>query len=113
MALRFSLLKITIINDQFKLLLNEEYPKDSSRRMFWTYNPPPFPLSRRELYDIKNDFRETRNIAESNPDIMRILMESVDPYRQAAKDISLQTFRGQKALDKETEERLRALGYIK
>jgi arylsulfatase A-like enzyme len=113
MALRFSLLKITIINDRFKLILNEEYPKDSSRRIFWTYNPPPFSLSRRELYDIKNDFRETKNIAETNPEAVRMLMDSVEPFRQTAKEISLQTFRGQRALDKETEERLRALGYIK
>jgi arylsulfatase A-like enzyme len=113
MALRFSLLKITISDDQFKLILNEDYPQNSSAPVFWTYSPPPFQLSKRELYDIQKDFQEKKNIAEANPAAVRQLMDSVDLHRQAANQISLLTFRGRKGLDKETEERLRALGYIK
>jgi arylsulfatase A-like enzyme len=113
MTLRFSLLKLTIINNHFKLIINEDYPKNSSQPVFWTYSPPPFQLSKRELYDIKTDFQETKNTAEANPDTVRLLMDSVDLHRQAADQISRQTFRGRQGLDKKMEERLRALGYIK
>jgi arylsulfatase A-like enzyme/Flp pilus assembly protein TadD len=64
---------------------------------------------RPELYDRTADPRETRNLAAERPELARLLKDDLDgALREATRTATAQ----QVPIDAETEEKLRALGYL-
>jgi arylsulfatase A-like enzyme len=97
--------KITLIRNGYKLMLNNDFGQPPE-----TYLPVPPPIALVELYDIKNDPLERNNIAPQNEDIVRALIDKIYAiYESSAKE----TAKKRKGLDKELEETMRALGYIR
>ncbi len=62
-----------------------------------------------ELYDLKNDPKETKNLADSHPEKVRELEALVQKLRQGTKPFE----EAAAPIDADTEEALRALGYIR
>lgn len=62
-----------------------------------------------ELYDEKSDPRETRNLIEEKPSIAKALRSQLDEIIDSQ---SSESAKGPQKMDPETEEKLRALGYI-
>jgi hypothetical protein len=88
-----------------KLILNKVFsPKELT---FYLYPPPQTPPV--ELYDLREDPAEKKNIADTQADLVRRLTAQMDGLfknarpRQAAKT----------KMTKELEDQLRALGYIR
>ncbi|NOR13136.1 MAG: sulfatase-like hydrolase/transferase [Candidatus Aminicenantes bacterium] len=97
--------KITLIRNGYKLMLNNDFGQPPE-----TYLPVPPPIALVELYDIKTDPLERNNIAPQNEDIVRALIDKIYAiYESSAKE----TAKKRKGLDKELEETMRALGYIR
>jgi arylsulfatase A-like enzyme len=67
---------------------------------------PPFDL----LYDLQQDPGETRDVAPKFPAELQRLRDEVDAYRRRGSGAEIPRSTGD--LDPETEERLRALGYL-
>jgi len=97
--------KITLIRNGYKLILNNDFGQPPE-----SYLPVPAPIALVELYDIKNDPLERNNIAPQNEDIVRDLIDKISAiYESHAKE----KVKKRKGLDKELEETMRALGYIR
>ncbi len=97
--------KITLIRNGYKLMLNNDFGQPPE-----TYLPVPPPIALVELYDIKNDPLERNNIAPQNEDIVRDLIDKISAiYESSAKE----KVKKRKGLNKELEETMRALGYIR
>lgn len=65
---------------------------------------------RRELYDLEADPRETRNLAEAEPQRADALAASLEGF--LTRFSREEAARGPQAIDSETAERLQALGYV-
>lgn len=114
-VISYILLKTCIIKNNYKLIINENYPnpKKQPTYLFANISPPPYLLEKMELYNIKNDSLEKKNLANQDEKKMQELKELINQYYQSAKEIS-RIKRIEKPMhDKKMEERLRALGYIR
>ena len=100
-SFNYSLLKISVIKENHKLILNENI------------RTTPFPLDRIELYNIARDPAENNNVADHEREAVQELMELINPFYLQSKEIGLNNKTGKAMIDKELEEKLRALGYIK
>jgi arylsulfatase A-like enzyme len=98
--------KISLIQGRYKFILNEKFPD----RAYTYFSPPPPDVPPIELFDLRQDPFERRNLANQEGEVARRMLQQAQTFLQAAKREGL----SKKALmDKELEERLRALGYIK
>jgi len=97
--------KVTLIHKQYKLVLNQDFGRSPE-----TYLPVPPPVALVELYDIKNDPLENENIAPQNEDIVKDLIDHIYALYEST---TREKAKKRKGLDKELEETLRALGYIR
>jgi hypothetical protein len=75
------------------------------------YDPPPPHLDEVELFDLTGDPGEKKNIADSNRPVSQELLARIIKYLEALE-------RGERKdkksiIDKELQERLKALGYIR
>jgi arylsulfatase A-like enzyme len=89
----------------FKLILNRDYGHPPEH-----YLPVPPPIARIELYDMKNDPLERQNIADQNPKLVRELIDKIYVNHPIKSD---KAGKKKTTLDKDFEETLRALGYIR
>jgi hypothetical protein len=95
--------KIAINSNKLKLILNNDFGQ--ARELFGPYNPP---TSKVELYDLRNDHSEKKNLAHQEEEIVRLLLKKIyelypiGPEKKKKKEI-----------DEELKETLRALGYIR
>lgn len=97
--------RITLNEGRMKLILNKVFSQQALT--FYHYPPPPTPPV--ELYDLREDPAEKKNIADVQPDLARRLTARMDGLfknarpRQPAKT----------KMTKELEDQLRTLGYIR
>ena len=98
-------IKISMDWNGFKFILNNDHGKPPEH-----YLPVPPPIAQVELYDKNNDPYERYNIAEQNKDIVR---EFIDKIYQAFESSAEWGKKKRKGIDKELEETMRALGYIR
>ncbi len=97
--------KVTLIRNGYKLVMNHDFGQPPE-----TYLPVPPPIGLVELYDISKDPFEMNNIAPQNEDIVRDLIDQIYVlYEGSGKEAA----KKRKGLDKELEETMRALGYIR
>ena len=88
-----------------KLISNEEFPPE-----FLSYfQIPPPEVEKLEIYNLENDYAETRNVVNQNPNLAR---ELVDFFKINYIE-SLKVIPQKSEINKEVQEQLRALGYIK
>lgn len=115
LILRYLMLNISMIDGNRKLIVNEPYPDPGGgeKTRFWRIAPPPFEFSPREFYDLAADPGETRNLAGAFTGPVSELMEKLRPHIGAARESTRLERTARPSLDKQMEERLRALGYIK
>ncbi len=82
-------------------------PLQGLRTKDWKYIEAPLP----ELYDLRKDPRETVNLIEKNPRVAQRLQTKM--WETIAKNSSIASSKIQRPeMDKETQERLKSLGYI-
>jgi arylsulfatase A-like enzyme len=97
---------ISLIQGRYKFILNEKFPA----RAFSYFSPPPAQPPPVELYDLRTDPQERKNLANQEGEVARRMLQQAQTFLQAAKR---EGFSKKALMDKELEERLRALGYIK
>ena len=97
--------RIAISQNEFKLVLNNDFGLPPEQ-----YFPCPPPIAQVELYDLKKDPQEKKNISREKIEMVQSLLKKiyelyeVEPGKELLKS---------KEMDKELEEVLRALGYIR
>lgn len=97
--------KISMNRGSKKLILNKKFkPQDKS-----FFVPPPPSIDPVEIFDIERDPQERRNAADRNAALANQIIEAINSLYQKAK--KRKKFKAQ--IDKETRERLKALGYIR
>lgn len=69
----------------------------------------PFRLGREELYDLREDPQELRDISKSRPDLIALFRDELHHRRKSGMGLAT----GKARLNKETVEVLRALGYVR
>ena len=101
--------KIAINSGKFKLILNNDFglpPED--------FFPCPPPIAKVELYDLKKDPLENKNIAHQEKEMVQYLLKKIYEIHQAEAERKQKKEKEKdKRIDKELEETLRALGYIR
>ncbi len=97
--------RIAFTWEGYKLILNNDYGNPPEH-----YLPPPPPIALVELYDRTNDPSENFNIAEQNEAIVKEIIDKIYTIYESSANA-----RGKKrkGMDKELEETMRALGYIR
>ncbi|UCC39461.1 MAG: sulfatase-like hydrolase/transferase [Candidatus Aminicenantes bacterium] len=95
-----------IIDGDFKLMVNGDYGKKNRGAH---PDPPYVPI---ELYNIKNDPEELRNLVDESPEMVdRLMIRLKRAFLE--KGIHLWESSPSKEISKEVKERLKSLGYIK
>ncbi|MFQ6082103.1 MAG: sulfatase [Candidatus Aminicenantia bacterium] len=97
--------RIAVNFNRFKLILNNDFGKPPEY-----FFPCPPPIAKAEFYDLKNDPVEKKNIVHQEKGMVQDLLKKIYKIYQ------LRPKKGQKkskVLDKELEETLKALGYIR
>jgi len=114
-TIKYTLSKICVIIDNNKTIINEDYPSSQEQldNEFARKTLPPFPLEKIELYDLKKDSLEKNNIATQERRTIRQLWKSISTYYHKAKKIEQISAPVKAALDKQLEEKLESLGYIR
>ncbi len=97
--------KIGLFLDPFKLVINEDYPPQAYK---W-FSPSPPRQEDLELYDLRKDPGERKNLAGLEKNIVQELISRVQVL---LKDLERERSVRKLPLDRDLLERLRALGYI-
>jgi arylsulfatase A-like enzyme len=97
--------RIGLFLDPFKLVINEDYPPQAYK---W-FSPPPPREEDLELYDLRRDPGEKKNLAGLKRNVVQELISKVQVL---LKDLEKERSVRKLPLDRDLLERLRALGYI-
>jgi len=102
--------KIAVIKDDFKLIYNEKYSKESYK---YFINKPASIVSKMELYDLKTDPEERENLFSIDSEEKDFLFQYVKMLIKEMDEAKKSKIRGDKQeISKEMLERLKSLGYI-
>jgi arylsulfatase A-like enzyme len=99
--------KLSTNKDHYKVIMNELRTDEE----YTFFNPPPPPVDELEVFDLIKDFKESRNIAEQNKTLFAQLLKALLEYEK--KENGDKKKSREAVIDKELEERLKALGYIR
>jgi choline-sulfatase len=101
--------KIALLFDHYKLIYNDPF-KEKDLAFFKDYALPPLP-PKFELYNLKDDPDETRNIIDSHQRLKdKMIPVIMEIYKKILQRLSS---RGKKKpMDKEVEKQLKSLGYL-
>jgi arylsulfatase A-like enzyme len=102
--------RIALFFDEYKLIYNEPFTK-KDLAYFNGFTPPPQPPVI-ELYHLKEDPAETRNIAAAHPGLTKKMMPLLLRIRKIIRRKEALLGTKKKALDKEVQEQLKSLGYL-
>jgi arylsulfatase A-like enzyme len=97
--------KIALFQNGYKLIMSNDFGKPPE-----FYLPVPPPIAKFELYDMKKDPTETHNLFDQKSTIIRDLMSKIPEIYQVKPEMSREK---RKSRDKDFEETMRALGYIR
>jgi arylsulfatase A-like enzyme len=97
--------KIAINQGRNKLIINDEFSPENLA--YYAFPPPEF--QKMEIYNLLNDPRELRNLFEKEPALARKLIDFMKARYKQNKKVKANKAK----IDKELNEQLRALGYIK
>jgi len=98
--------KISIVQGDNKLILNDPYSKEAYKY----FDPPPPPIEKLELYSLKDDPFEKMNLSFKKAELIQFLMKKLEDVNKKARRFK----GGQKIIiEEELRERLKALGYLK
>jgi arylsulfatase A-like enzyme len=97
--------KIALFQNGYKLIMNNDFGRPPE-----FYLPVPPPIAKFELYDMKKDPTETHNLFDQKSAIIRDLISKIPGIYQAQPEMSKEK---RKSRDKDFEETMRALGYIR
>jgi len=101
--------KIAIISDEYKLILNNDFGLPPQN--FFPTSPP---MAKIELYDKKKDPQEKKNIAHQEKEMVQYLLQKIYKLHRVEAGKKQTTEKEKdKGMDRELEETLRALGYIR
>lgn len=101
--------KIALLFDDYKLIYNDPFGREELE-FFKDYALPP-QVPKFELYNLKDDPDETRNIVDNHQRLKDKMMPVILEIRK--KILQRLSARGKKKpLDKEVEEQLKSLGYL-
>jgi arylsulfatase A-like enzyme len=98
-------IKIALFQNGYKLIMNNDFGR-----------PPEFylsvlaPVAKFELYDMQKDPTEMHNLFDQKGAIIRDLISKIPEFYQAKSELSKEK---RKSRDKDFEETMRALGYIR
>ena len=98
--------KVAINLGEFKLILNNKFGMPPEH-----YLPIPAPIAKVELYDLKKDHPEKKNIAPQEKEVVQYLLKKI--YELYPVGAEKKGPKKEKELDTEMEEILKALGYIR
>jgi arylsulfatase A-like enzyme len=94
-----------VVREGWKFLVNRDYEPEA----FTYFSPPPARIEKAELYDLGRDPLEKRNLAGQERNRSRELLDLLQKvFQEGQEKLKSRKF----LLDKELEDRLRALGYI-
>lgn len=97
--------KIALFQNGYKLIMNNDFGRPPE-----FYLPVPPPIAKFELYDMKKDPTEMHNLFNQKGAIIRDLISKIPEFYQAKPELSKEK---RKSRDKDFEETMRALGYIR
>jgi arylsulfatase A-like enzyme len=98
--------RVVIFQGQHKLIMNDDYPPEA----YTFFSPPPPRQEPIELYNFHDDPLEKRNLARQNPNLVQELLRKTE---RVLKKSNVKKKSEKFTLDKNLEEQLRALGYIR
>jgi arylsulfatase A-like enzyme len=105
-------LKISIIKDPYKRILNNKYPDKYSFPGFKVPGGPPFSVEEIQFFNLKKDPFEMNNLADLHKEKVQELLEEMNPYYLKALELEKEKQVG-KSINKQLMERLKALGYVR
>ncbi len=94
--------RVSVVYGDYKLIVNQIIPEWEK---FFSYPPPP--LSPFELYNLKNDPYERKNLYSGKNEIAQLLLEMIKEYKKKIPPKAEKV-----SIDEELKEKLKALGYI-
>ena len=97
--------RIALIQNGYKLIMNNDFGRSPE-----FYLPVPPPIAKFELYDMKKDPTEKHNLFDQKSAIIRDLLSKIPEIYQTQPEMSKEK---RKSRDKDFEETMRALGYIR
>ncbi|NIM13413.1 MAG: sulfatase-like hydrolase/transferase [Candidatus Aminicenantes bacterium] len=101
--------KIALLFDDYKLIYNDPFVREELE-FFKDYALPPH-VPKFELYNLKDDPDETRNIVDNHQRLRDKMMPVILEIRKKILE-RLSAREKKKPLDKEVEEQLKSLGYL-